>query len=59
MALVTRIEVLNQHEPHAGIVRKMGEQLTECLQPPRGRAYANNVGWTAVNELGGGPPDDR
>ena len=42
MALVTRIEVLNQHECHAGIVRQMAEQLRECLQAAGGGAYANN-----------------
>jgi hypothetical protein len=29
MALVTRIEVLNQHERQAGIVRQMAEQFRE------------------------------
>ena len=42
MALVTRIEVLNQHECHAGIVRQMAEQFRECLQPAGGGSYANN-----------------
>jgi DNA-binding NtrC family response regulator len=31
MALVHRIEVLNQHESHAGIVRQMANQLRECV----------------------------
>jgi hypothetical protein len=44
MALVTRIEVLNQHERHAGIVRQMAEQLGECLQPAGGGSYANTMG---------------
>src|SRR5208283_5156465 len=44
MALVTRIEVLNQHECHAGIVRQMAEQLRECLQSAGGGSYANNHG---------------
>jgi len=39
---VTRIEVLNQHERQASIVRQMAEQLRECLQSPGGGAYANN-----------------
>ena len=42
MALVTRIEVLNQHECHAGIVRQMAEQLRECLQSAGGGSYAND-----------------
>ena len=42
MALVTRIEVLNQHECQAGIVRQMAEQLRECLQPAGGGSYADN-----------------
>jgi hypothetical protein len=42
MALVLRIEVLNQHEGHAGIVRQMAEQLRECLQSAGGSSYANN-----------------
>jgi hypothetical protein len=41
MALVLRIEVLNQHECHAGIVRQVAEQLGECLQPAGGGSYAN------------------
>ena len=44
MALVIRIEVLNQHECHAGIVRQMAEQLRECLQSAGGGAYANYDG---------------
>jgi hypothetical protein len=44
MALVTRIEVLNQHECHAGIVGQMAEQLRECLQAAGGGSYANNNG---------------
>ena len=44
MALVIRIEVLNQHECHAGIVRQMAEQLRECLQSAGGGSYANNDG---------------
>ncbi len=42
MALVTRIQVLNQHECHAGIGRQMTEQLRECLQSAGGGAYADN-----------------
>ena len=34
MALVTRIEVLNQHECHAGIVRQMVEQCVNASRPP-------------------------
>ena len=34
MALVTRIQVLNEHEGHTGIARQMAEQFRECLQPP-------------------------
>ncbi len=44
MALVTRIEVLNQHECHAGIVRQMAEQFRECLQSASGGSYANHHG---------------
>ena len=44
MALVLRIEVLNQHECHAGIVRQLAEQLRERLQPAGGGAYADNHG---------------
>ena len=59
MALVTRIEVLNQHECHAGIVRQLAEQLRECLQAAGGGAYANNLGEAAVNVfLGSRPSDD-
>ena len=32
-ALMDRIEMLHQHEPHACVLRKMREQLCECLQP--------------------------
>src|SRR5271157_6248059 len=42
MALVLRIEVLNQHECHAGIVRQMVEQHGECFQPAGGGSYTNN-----------------
>ncbi len=45
MALVTRIEVLNQHERQAGIVRQMAEQLRECLQSTGRGSHANNGGW--------------
>ena len=44
MALVTRIEVLNQHECHAGIGRQMAEQLGECLQSSGGGSHANDQG---------------
>ena len=47
VALVVRIEVLNQHEGHAGIVRQMAEQLRECLQSAGGGSYADNVRGTA------------
>ena len=42
MALVIRIEVLNQHECHAGVARKLAEQFRECLQPAGGGSYANH-----------------
>ena len=42
MALVFRIEVLNQHERHAGIVRQMAKQFRECLQPACRRAHSDN-----------------
>ena len=51
MALVLGIEVLNQHECHAGIVRQMAEQLRECLQSAGGGAYADNGGATGFNAL--------
>src|ERR1035441_6467024 len=54
VALVLRIEVLNQHECHAGIVRQMAEQLRECLQSAGGRPDANNGGDTAFGD-GNGP----
>jgi hypothetical protein len=59
MALVTRIEVLNQHECHAGIVRQMAEQLGECLQPAGGGSYANKYGECTrfARFLGGWPHD--
>jgi hypothetical protein len=44
MALVTRIEVLNQHERHAGIVWQMAEQLRERFQTAGGSSYADNQG---------------
>ncbi len=44
MALVRRIQVLNQYECHAGIVRQVTQQLRECLQTTRGSSYANNNG---------------
>ena len=47
MAVVFRIEVLNQHECHAGIVGQMAEQLRECLQPAGRGAYPNNGGASA------------
>jgi hypothetical protein len=42
MALVTRIEVLNQHECHAGIVRQMVEQIRERLQTAGGGPYPHD-----------------
>jgi hypothetical protein len=59
MALVTRIEVLNQHECHAGIVRQMAEQLRERLQAAGGGAYANNGGGTAFGAFLSGRPRDN
>ncbi len=44
MAVVLRIEVLNQHECHAGIARQVAEQLRECLQSASGGAYTDNGG---------------
>jgi hypothetical protein len=44
MALLLRIQVLNQHECHAGIARQMAEQLRERLQAAGGGADANNYG---------------
>ena len=55
MALVTRIEVLNQHECHAGIVRQMVEQCCERLQTAGGGPYpydGENVRFNA-RRLGG------
>ena len=46
MALVLRIEVLNQHERHAGIVRQVAEELRECLQSASGGAYTDDGGAT-------------
>ena len=42
MALVTRIEVLNQHECQAGIVRQMAEQFRERFQSASGCSYADD-----------------
>jgi hypothetical protein len=42
MAGVFWIEVLNQYEGHAGIVRQMAEQLRERLQPAGGGSNADN-----------------
>lgn len=59
MALLLGIEVLNQHECHAGIVRQMAEQLRECLQSAGGGAYADNGRGTAFGPfLGGWPHHD-
>ncbi|MGB7760162.1 MAG: hypothetical protein WBL61_10045 [Bryobacteraceae bacterium] len=44
MALMAWIEMLNQHERHAGIVRQMAEQLRERLQSAGGGSHANNEG---------------
>src|SRR5947209_8543025 len=44
VALVPRIEVLNQHEGHAGILGQAAEQFRECLQPAGRSAYADNPG---------------
>jgi len=41
---VVWIEVLNQHECHAGIVRQMAQQLRECLQSAGGGSHANSQG---------------
>ena len=51
MAVVRRIQVLNQHECHAGIGRQMVEQLRECLQPAGGGSDANNGGDAAFGVL--------
>jgi hypothetical protein len=59
MALVTRIEVLNQHECQTGIVRQMAQQLRERLQAAGGSAYAHNVGGSAADEFAGGLFDGR
>ena len=58
MALVLRIEVLDQHECHASIVRQMAEQLRECLQSAGGGSYANNWEGTAFGAVPGGGPLD-
>src|SRR5450432_4239081 len=42
MAFVRRIQVLNQHERHARIVRQMAEQFRECLQAAGGGANPAN-----------------
>ncbi len=39
---VRRIEVLDQHERHAGVGRKILEELCERLQPPRRGAYSDD-----------------
>ncbi len=54
MALVTRIEMLNQHECHAGIVRQMREQLREGLQAACGGSHTNNAESTGFALLLGG-----
>jgi hypothetical protein len=48
MALVLRIEVLDQYECHASIVRQMAEQLRKCFQSACGGSYANYAGGTVV-----------
>lgn len=40
----SRIEVLNEHECHAGITRHMTEQIRECFQSAGRGAYANHNG---------------
>ena len=51
MAVVFRIEVLNQHECHAGIVRQMAEELRESFQPAGGGAYPDNGGASTFRAL--------
>ena len=59
MALVTRIEVLDQHECQTGIIRQVGEQLRECLQPAGGGSHTDNHGaCTGFGALPGGWPHD-
>ena len=41
-ALMAGIEVLDQHEGHAGLRRQMGEELGEGLETPGGRAYPDD-----------------
>ena len=48
MALVLRIEVLNQHECHARIVRQMAEQFRECFQSAGRGADTDNHRQCAV-----------
>src|SRR5579872_1353041 len=49
MAVVLGIQVLKQHECHAGIVRQVVEQLRECFQTAGGGAHTDNSGATAFD----------
>src|SRR5689334_4522644 len=58
MALVTRIEMLNQHECHAGIVWEMAEQFREGFQSPSGCTYTDNERRVAFGTLLAGERHD-
>ena len=48
MASVARIQMLNQDEGHAGIVRQIAEKLRECLQSAGGSSHAYHDGQCIV-----------
>ena len=56
MAVVIGIEVLNQDECQAGIVRQMAEQLCECLQSAGRCSYADNAGGIVIRGFRGDCP---
>src|SRR5882762_494992 len=58
MTLVLRVQMLNQHECHAGIGRQMAEQLRECLQSAGGGSDSDDWKRTAPNAFPGRPPVD-
>jgi hypothetical protein len=49
---VLGVEAPHKNEGHASVGRQVFEQLSECLQPPGGSAYADNGKILASNWLG-------
>jgi hypothetical protein len=41
-AAVAGIQMLHHHERHTGVGRELREELTERLEPARGRAYSDD-----------------